>query len=159
MLALSRCPQGGDAGSRARSQLEPRGCPVCRGRRKKACECSSLVMEREVLGREVSFEQLLLLGQWQAVQISFAGTRKRTLFFFKYYCYYYYCRLHTLPYASRHPLRQEDVHVCAYALDTALPHLTSSPSPDNQAGHSHIPVAAEKKALHLARTFSPSPHP
>lgn len=82
MLALSRCPQGGDAGSRTRSQLEPRGCPVCRGRRKKACECSSLVMEREVLGREVSFEQLLLLGRWQVVQISFAGTRKRTLFFF-----------------------------------------------------------------------------
>lgn len=51
-------------------------------RRKKSCDRSSLVMEREMVGREISFGQLLLLGRCQAVQISFAGTRKRILFIF-----------------------------------------------------------------------------
>lgn len=81
-LSQSRCSQGGDGGSSPRSRLEARGCPVGRGRRKKARERSSLVVEREMVGREASFEQLLLLGRCQAVQVSFAETRKRILFFF-----------------------------------------------------------------------------
>lgn len=40
----------------------------------------------------------------------------------------------------------------------AVPRLTSSPSAANKVGRSHIPVAAEQKALHLAWTFSPSLH-
>lgn len=66
-----------------------------------------------------------------------------------------------MPSAGPHPSRQEDVHACVCALNAAsscLPRLTSSPSAGGRAGHSHIPFAAEQKALHLARTSSPLAH-